>query len=67
LNSAIRVNCQTVTVNFHRVTINQDIPLDQGQVNLESFGISRQRTYQFRRRDTRQKASISALSSKRVS
>lgn len=36
------------------MTINTNVTLDQRKVNVESFGISRQRSYQIGRSDIRQ-------------
>lgn len=56
LNASVAVDGQGVAMNLYRVAVDQDVTLDQGQVDVESFGISCQCSCQIASGDVRQTA-----------
>jgi hypothetical protein len=56
LDTPVAVDGEAVTMYLDLVTIDKDVTLDQGQVNVESFRITGESRRQFGRRNARQTA-----------
>jgi hypothetical protein len=54
LDASVAVDVQGVAMNLDRVAVDQNVTLDQGQVDVESFGISSQCSCQIASGDVRQ-------------
>jgi hypothetical protein len=54
LDASVAVDVQGVAMNLGRVAVDQYVTLDQGQVDVESFGISSQCSCQIASGDVRQ-------------
>jgi hypothetical protein len=63
LNTPVAIDCEAVTMDLNGVTINEDVALDQGQMNVESFGITSERSCQIGCCNARQTALPSRLAS----
>jgi hypothetical protein len=56
LDASVAVHGQRVAMDLDRVAVDQNVALDQGQMDVESFGISRQCSCQITSGDVRQTA-----------
>lgn len=56
LNAPVAVDGQGVAMNLYRMTVDQDVTLDQGQVDVQGFGIACQCGCQIASGDVRQTA-----------